>query len=192
MKPIHKNYLTTVSLIWSAFVVLFIIAYLFLLAPQRKTKKQIEQQLAEKEKIYNSAREMAQEETKIKLNEQVKSLQNTLKDFVIDFEDSANLTFDISQIANEKNVDSLSIKTRDKQKHRDTTKSTLEYIQENHTDISFTASFNQFAALLNALERHQRPVIFVDNFSIMHSRKNITGNEAAMNISFFVKKRRDG
>lgn len=192
MKPIHKKYLTTVSLIWSAFVVLFIIAYLFLLAPQRKTKKQIEQQLAEKEKIYNSAREMAQEETKIKLNEQVKSLQNTLKDFVIDFEDSANLTFDISQIANEKNVDSLSIKTRDKQKHRDTTKSTLEYIQENHTDISFTASFNQFAALLNALERHRRPVIFVDNFSIMHSRKNITGNEAAMNISFFVKKRRDG
>ncbi len=192
MKPIHKKYLTTVSLIWSAFVVLFIIAYLFLLTPQRKTKKQIEQQLAEKEKIYNSAQEMAQEETKIKLNEQVESLQNTLKDFVIDFEDSANLTFDISQIANEKNVDSLSIKTRDKQKHRDTTKSTLEYIQENHTDISFTASFNQFAALLNALERHQRPVIFVDNFSIMHSRKNITGNEAAMNISFFVKKRRDG
>jgi len=192
MKPIHKKYLTTVSLIWSALAVLFIIAYLLLLAPQRKTKKQIEQQLAEKEKIYNSAREMAQEETKIKLNEQVKSLQNTLKDFVIDFEDSANLTFDISQIANEKNVDSLSIKTRDKQKHRDTTKSTLEYIQENHTDISFTASFNQFAALLNALERHRRPVIFVDNFSIMHSRKNITGNEAAMNISFFVKKRRDG
>ena len=192
MKPIHKKYLTTVSLIWSAFAVLFIIAYLFLLAPQRKAKKQIEQQLAEKEKIYNSAREMAQEETKIKLNEQVKSLQNTLKDFVIDFEDSANLTFDISQIANERNVDSLSIKTRDKQKRRTATKSTLEYIQENHTDISFTASFNQFAALLNALERHRRPVIFVDNFSIMHSRKNITGNEAAMNISFFVKKRRDG
>jgi len=191
MKPIHKKYLTTVSLIWSAFAVLFIVAYLFLLAPQRKTKKQIEQQLAEKEKIYNSVREMAQEETKIKLNEQIKSLQNTLKDFVIDFEDSANLTFDISQIANEKNVDSLSIKTRDKQKHRDTTESNLEYIQENHTDISFTASFNQFAALLNALERH-RPVIFADNFSIMHSRKNITGNEATMNISFFVKKRQDG
>ena len=192
MKPIHKKYLTTVSLIWSAFVVLFIIAYLFLLAPQRKAKKQIEQQLAEKEKIYNSVREMAQEETKIKLNEQVKSLQNTLKDFVIDFEDSANLTFDISQIANEKNVGSLSIKTRDKQKRRTATESNLEYIQENHTDISFTASFNQFATLLNALERHRRPVIFVDNFSIMHSRKNITGNEAAMNISFFVKKRRDG
>ena len=192
MKPIHKKYLTTVSLIWSALAVLFIITYLLLLAPQRKTKKQIEQQLAEKEKIYNSAREMAQEETKIKLNEQVKSLQNTLKDFVIDFEDSANLTFDISQIANEKNVDSLSIKTKDKQKRRTATKSNLEYIQENHTDISFTASFNQFATLLNALERHRRPVIFVDNFSIMHSRKNITGNEAAMNISFFVKKRRDG
>lgn len=191
MKPIHKKYLTTVSLIWSAFAVLFIVAYLFLLAPQRKAKKQIEQQLAEKEKIYNSAREMAQKETKIKLNEQIKSLQNTLKDFVIDFEDSANLTFDISQIANEKNVDSLSIKTRDKQKLRTATESNLEYIQENHTDISFTASFNQFATLLNALERHQ-PVIFVDNFSIMHSRKNITGNEATMNISFFVKKRQDG
>ena len=191
MKPIHKKYLTTVSLIWSAFAVLFIVAYLFLLAPQRKTKKQIEQQLAEKEKIYNSVREMAQEETKIKLNEQIKSLQNTLKDFVIDFEDSANLTFDISQIANEKNVDSLSIKTRDKQKHRDTTESNLEYIQENHTDISFTASFNQFATFLNALER-QRPVVFVDNFSITHSNKKNSANEATMNISFFAKKRQDG
>jgi len=191
MKPIHKKYLTTVSLIWSAFAVLFIVAYLFLLAPQRKAKKQIEQQLAEKEKIYNSVREMAQEETKIKLNEQIKSLQNTLKDFVIDFEDSANLTFDISQIANEKNVDSLSIKTRDKQKHRDTTESNLEYIQENHTDISFTASFNQFATFLNALER-QRPVVFVDNFSITHSNKKNSANEATMNISFFAKKRQDG
>ncbi len=192
MKPIHKKYLTTVSLIWSAFAVLFITAYLFLLAPQKKVKKQIEQQLMEKEKIYNSVREIAQTETRIKLNEQVKALQSTLKDFVIDFEDSTDLTFDISQIANEKNVGSLSIKTRDKQNHRDSTQSTLEYIQENRKDISFTSSFNQFATLLNALERHRRPAIFVDNFSIMHSRKNITSNEAAMNISFFVKKRRDG
>ncbi len=191
MKPIHKKYLTTVTLIWAAFAVLFLIAHSFVLVPQKKTRKQTEQQLAEKEKMYNSVREMAQEETKIKLNAQVKNLQNTLKDFVIDFEDSTNLTFDISQIANDKNIDSLSIKTKDKQKRRTATESDPKYIQENRTDISFAADFNQFAALLNALERH-RPVVFVDNFSIKHSKKNITGNEVTMNISFFVKKRDDG
>jgi hypothetical protein len=163
---------------------------MLVLAPQKEGKKQIEKQLAEKKQMYENVLKVTQEETKIQLNEQIERLQVDLKDFVIDFEDSANLTFDISQIANEKKVASFSVKTKDKDKEGRGSSATpdYEYISENHIDVRFTAGFNQFAALLNALERH-RPVVFVDRFVIARPKQPGSGNEVSMNLAVFVRKR---
>ena len=98
------------------------------------------------------------------------------------------MTFDISQIANEKKIASFSIKTKDDRRGPAIPKYT--YISENHIDVSFTAGFNQFAAFLNALERH-RPVIFIDRFEITRSEQDSSGHEASMRLSVFVRKRQD-
>ena len=185
MSSVYKKYFTTIALIWAGCFVLFLFVYMFVLAPQQKACRQIKNQFEEKKKLYDSALKASQEETKIKLNEQIKTLESRLKDFVIDFEDLANLTFDISQIAKEKNVASFSIKTRD-----DSTDSQVpnsNYVCESYIDISFNADFNQFAAFLNALERH-RPVVFIDKFEITRSDKDSSANQVDMSLVVFVKK----
>jgi hypothetical protein len=159
---------------------------MIVLAPQKKTRKQIENQLAEKKQIYNSALKATEEETKVWLNEQIENLRNKLSGFVIDFEDSANLTFDISQIANEKKLDSFSIKGKD----TSVSSTDFKYLRENCIDVGFTAAFNQFATFLNALERHW-PVIFVDSFKITRSRRNEPGHKVNMGLALFVRKRQD-
>jgi len=190
MKSVYKEYFTKVALIWAGCFVLFFIVHMLMLAPQKNNKERLEKQLTEKKKVYNSALNAAQEETKLQLNEQIEHLRNKLKNFVIDFEDSVNLTFDISQIANEKEVTSFNIETKE-DSGRDSAMSDYNYISESHIEISFLmADFNQFAGLLNALERH-RPAIFVDSFAITRSKKGSSDHQANMSLAVFVRKRQD-
>ena len=181
----HKKYLTTAGLIWAACFVVFLLAYMLVLGPQKNYKNNIENEIAERKQAYESALRAAQKETKIRLNEQIERLQSRLEDFVIDFEDSANLTFDISQIANEKKVASFSIKGKDRR--GPSIKSEAKYICENHIVISFIGDFNQFATFLNALERH-RPVIFVDKFTITRSGQDSSVYRVTLNVAALVKK----
>lgn len=190
MKSVYRKYFTKVALVWTGCFILFFFVYMLMLAPQKNSKEQLKKQLEEKKQMYNSALKATQKETQIQLNEQIEHLRNKLKDFVIDFEDSADLTFDISQIANAKEVASFSVETSRKDNSRDPTMSD-KYIFESHIDISFsTADFNQFAALLNALERH-RPVIFVDRFAITRSYKSGSDRQVNMSLAVFVRKIQD-
>jgi hypothetical protein len=137
-----------------------------------------------------SALKASDKETKIQLDGQIERLRNELNNFVVDFNDSANLTFDISQIASEKAVTSFSIEASKRDNSKDKT-APEKYISESFIDISFSATdFNQFAALLNALERHQ-PVIFVDRFAITRSDRSGSDRQVKMNLSVFVSKMQD-
>jgi len=185
---IYKKYLTRAAIVWAACLVLLLLVYMTALRPQKSNKKRLEKKIAEKKQIYKSAQRAAQEETKIQLNEQIERLRNRLQDFVIDFEDSANLTFDISQIANEKKVTSFSVQNKD-----DRGVSVIpdcNYIRENHIDISFTARFNQFATFVNALERH-RPVLFVNEFIITRSNNDESAYQVSLDVAAFVRKQQD-
>ena len=181
----HKKYLTTAGILWAACFAVFLLAYILVLGPQKNLEKRVENKLTERKQVYESALRAARKETKIRLNEQIERLQSRMEDFVIDFEDSANLTFDISQIANEKKVASFSIKSKDTR--GPSKKSEAKYIRENHIVISFIGGFNQFAAFLNALERH-RPVLFVDKFSITRSGQDDSAFQVSLNVAAFVKK----
>ena len=184
----YKKYFIWMGVIWAACFVLFLFAYLLVLGPQKNNKKHIENKLAEKKQVYELAQRAAREETKIQLNEQLERLQSRLKDFVIDFEDSANLTFDISQIADEKKVTSFSIKS--KGNHGLSAIPGCNNIFENHIVISFIGNFNQFATFLNALERN-RPVLFVDKFALARFGQNESTYRVTLNVAAFVRKHQD-
>jgi Tfp pilus assembly protein PilO len=184
----HKKYLTVVALIWAGCFALFLFSYIVLLSPQLKHKKAVESQLAEIKRKYDSAVKATQEETKIKTNEEIDNLQNRIKDFVVAFEDAANLTFDISQVANEKKVSSFNIKMQENKKG--SAELDLNYLQENQIDVGFEGDFIQFATFLNALERH-RPVVFVDNFKIMRSATGNSNHRVIMKLAVFVRKQQE-
>ena len=182
---IYRTYLIRTAIAWAACLVLFVLAYMFILGPQKKSRKAFESTLVEKKQIYEFAQKAAQEQTKIRLNEQIENLQDTIKDFVVDIEDSANLTFDIGRIANEEKVTSFSIRQNDKNSISEIPD--CNSIRENHIDISFIAGFNQFATFVNALERHQ-PVLFVNEFSISRPRKDQSAYQVRLDVAAFVKK----
>ena len=187
---VPKKYLIVSGVIWAACFVIFLLAYMFIVRPQKNAKRLVENRLAEKQQVYESALRAAQEETKIRLNEQSESVKNRLKDCVVEFEDSANLTFDLSQIAEEKKVASFGSKVKS---NRGITrnKDEYKYIHENQINISFTGDWNQFATFLNTLERH-RPVIFVDKFTIARSGQDESVFRVNLNVAAFVRKQQGG
>ena len=185
---IYKKYFMTAGLIWAACFVVFLMVYILVLGPHKNNKKLIENKLAEKKQVYESALRAAQKETKTQLNEQIEHLQNRLKDFVADFEDSANLTFEISQIADEKKIASFSIKGKDNLVLSG--KPGNKYISENHLVISFIGGFNQFATFLSALERH-RPVLLVDKFTMTRSGQDDSVFRVSLNVAAFVRKQQE-
>lgn len=188
MKLIYKKYLTTVALIWAGSFVLLVLIYMLALAPQVKSKKVIKSQLNEKKQQYENALQATQEQTKKQLKEQIQKLQQDLDNFALPSEASADLIFDISQIAGENNVTSFSIKTSSGRKSEEIPN--CEQIGEYLIEADFESGFNQFASLLNTLERH-RPVIFVNTFSILRSEDDQQRNQVKMKLAVFVKKRRD-
>lgn len=191
MKPVYKKYFVTAALIWASCFIIFVFIYMLVLVPQNKSKKQIEEQFVKKMRIYNSALQAAQEETKARLNKRMENLRDTLNDFVVDLEGSANLTFEISQIAQEQRITPSTIEVSQDVRGGSVIPD-CKYIDENRVDIKFSArSFNQFAVFLNALERHQ-PIIFVDSFKITRAKKRDSGHQVEMNLSVFVRKRQEG
>ena len=185
---IYRKYLTRAAIAWAACLLLFVLAVIFILGPQKSGRKRLESTLSEKKQQYEMAQKATQEQTKTRLNEQIEGLQDILMGFVVDFEDSANLTFDIGQIANKEKVSSFSIKHNDKQSVSEIPD--CNSICENHIDIGFIAEFNQFATFVNALERHQ-PVLFVNEFSMTRSNKGQTTYQVSLDVAAFVKKQQD-
>ncbi|MFC1792760.1 hypothetical protein ACFL3Q_04155 [Planctomycetota bacterium] len=182
---IYRKYLTRAAIAWAACLLLFVLAVIFVLGPQKSGRTRLKSTLSEKKQQYEMAQKATQEKTKARLNEQIEGLQDILKGFVVDFEDSANLTFDIGQIANKEKVASFSIKHNDKQSVSEIPD--CNSIRENHIDIGFIAEFNQFATFVNALERHQ-PVLFVNEFSMTRSNKGQKTYQVSLDVAAFVKK----
>lgn len=188
MKLIYRKHLKIPALIWIGCFVLSLSVYILVLAPQKKAQKNIEKQLTEIKQIYDSTKEAAQQKTQLRMKEQIEQLQSRLNDFVIESDDSANLTLDISQIASGKKLDSFMIKTREIKER--SAISDYKHITEDRIDIGFNAGFNQFAAFLNALERHH-PVVFIDTFSIIRSKQDSSGHKVNMNLAVLAGKRQE-
>jgi Tfp pilus assembly protein PilO len=188
MKTKNKKLFMTIAIIWAVSFVLFVLAYVVLILPQQKSKEQVESEYAQIKRKYDSVIEMRKEETRARLKEELESLKNQLKDFALDSENAPNLTFDISQIANKKKVDSFSIKTQENVKT--SAGLGLKHIKENEIDINFAGDFNQFATFLNTLERN-RPVVFVDSFKITRSHRDELGHKVNMKLAVFIRKQQD-
>ncbi|MHC4153810.1 MAG: GspMb/PilO family protein [Planctomycetota bacterium] len=189
MKPIHKKYVSRVSFSWGGCLVLFLAVQILVLGPQGRKRAGLERQLTTKRQMYEAAMTGAREETRSKWKEQIEELENKLHGFAIEAEESANLTFDISQLAKDKQAHSFSIRGKDSGFESQTPFS--DCIGENRLNVDFAAGFKQFATLLNALERN-RPVVFVDKFKMERSKKGESRHPVNMELSVFVLKQAGG
>ena len=182
----HKKYLIASGMVWGICLVLFIIAYLFVISPQNRQKKHIESELEQFTQKYDFAQKAAQEETKNRLHSEIELLQDKVKNFVLDSKGAEDLTFDISQIASENKVRSFSVESEDVRAAPGIADS--NNISESHITVSFTAGFNEFAGFLNSLERH-RPVLFVSEFTLIRAKKDDLTYHVTMDVAAFVRRK---
>lgn len=190
----YKTYLKRAGIVWMLSLILCLLAYVFVIGPQSKSIKRLERNIDEQKQIYASARRAAQEQNRIQLNEHIDRLRDKLGGFVIHADELTDLTFDISQIASRENLASFSVTPRSKKSggRRSAVKQQNDTgsISENLIDIKFTAEFRQFAAFMNALERHH-PILFIDAFAITRSSQNETDYQATLDVTAFVRKQKD-
>lgn len=132
----------------------------------------------------DSALLASEEETKIRLNEQIQDLNDTLGNFVIESENTSNLIYQISGISNEIELKAFQITPTGQ---NISAFDNCKYISGQLYHVGFIASFNQFATFLNALERY-RPVIFIDTFSITRSRQGENSHTVDMQLAILVLK----
>ena len=183
MKVTYGKYILTVVLIWTGCFIVFLLAYMLILAPQERLKTQTEEQLAEKKEFSSFAQKAAQEQTQFELNEKINDLDKRLKDFVIQLKEADNLTFVIDQISTNIKVGPIDIESTDKEGILPI--QGCEYVSKKYVYISFNASFNEFATFLNALERY-RPAIFVETFAITRSRDGSKNHGVDMKLAVLV------
>jgi len=184
---IYKKQLMTMALTWAGCFVAFLSAYLLVLAPQNKSNKRVEKELNVAKQDYQFALKSTQEETRNQLKEEIKQLQNKMEDFIVDFEELTNLSFDISRIANERKFSSFSIKSK---YNKISEIPNCKYIGESRIEINFRTNFERFTAFLSNLERH-RPVVFVDGFSMSRQARGASNRSSVsirMNVSVLVRK----
>ncbi|MHC4324733.1 MAG: GspMb/PilO family protein [Planctomycetota bacterium] len=139
-----------------------------------------ERKLVETKRLAESAREAAKEKNKNMLLEQLSNSGNRLKDFVIEQENAADLTFELGRISSEVRLNSFSsIFTGGEGTIK---KDNYKHINARHIDVNFNSSFNKFAVFLNRLER-SRPVVFIDTFSITRSAESDSGHKVDMKLA---------
>lgn len=187
---VYKKYLTITATAWGICLVLFVAAHMVLLKPQYSSKQYLEKKLIEKIREHEAAEKAAEEQTGIELREQIARLQERLGDFVTEFENAADLNFDITQIAREKEVGSLSVGSGKSTKIARKNVVDSNSIDENSIEISFVSGFNQFASFVNSLERH-KPVIFVHEFKLSRSNQNKSAYQVTLDVRALVKKQRE-
>lgn len=186
---VYKKYLTTVALVWAAYFIVLVFVYMLILGPMLVDKRRVEDKLAATKLKYETLVRESKEDARTKLREEIELLRSRMEDFTIDFENSANLTFDISRIAGAEQIASFSIRSRDDSR-RTSDLTGGKYVSESQIDVSFNAGFHQFATFLNALERH-RPVLLVDRFTVNGLRQSASGPQVDMNLVVLVRKQQD-
>lgn len=181
----YKKYLKVSALILFICLAAFVLMYFLLIGPQNETQRNIETRLNQCKQEYNLAKIASKEENQVLIREEIGNLKNRLNDFVLDNKNAADLTFDISQIANECSLSSFNIQSSDVEGISES--SDPNNVFEKSIKVSFMAGFEDFAFFLNTLERH-KPVLFVNKFMLSRQNNSNTNYQVTVDLAALVCK----
>jgi len=187
MQPVYKKYLTTMVLIWAASFLLLSLFYIFLIIPLRKKTVAANYRLIEYRQQQELTRETDVEAVIAGWHSRMEKLKGRFADFITEFEDSSNLPFAISRILSDVGVSSTASIESSPQSYSEIQNS--EHLARINNKVHFSATFNQFAQVINRLERH-KPVFFVNNFTISRPRKagSEKNQDVSMDLNSLVRK----
>lgn len=173
-----------IGLLWAMMIVGFAAVYVMVFLPQKNEMTAVCQQLEEKKAKLKQDRDLVGQENIQKKLAQIEELSERLTRFTLDFEETTEITLSISEIAKQNRLESFSIKNAPGDLNIEIEK--CQTICENRFIVDFNGHFNQFAQMVNTLERNE-PFIFINEFEISRSRQSEV-NPAEMNLAVLVTK----
>ncbi|MEJ2648468.1 MAG: type 4a pilus biogenesis protein PilO [Sedimentisphaerales bacterium] len=186
MNWISGKYVKTAAAIWGISLAVFVLAFLFVIKPQMNEKKTLQTKYQKIKDEAETARRDAQDSTRRDLQEQIDAMKSQLDRFVMvskdDIQDLATIVVDMSKgIGLEAfNIDPWS-------GGEIPAFSECKSVFGQSIDVTFNASFDEFAKFLNMLERY-KSVVFVDTFSITKSSEENAKHKVEMNLAVLVEK----
>ncbi|UCD49034.1 MAG: hypothetical protein JSW27_16045 [Phycisphaerales bacterium] len=184
---VRNKYVLSVVVVWSPCLLLAMGFHLLVLGPKMRRVNALEAELADARVIHGRAMEAAKEENRVALREAVAEVDSRVSDFVLRLEAAHDLAFEIGRLANRTAVESFAMKPRGRQKLEAV--AGCDLLGEERIDVGFRSRFHDFAALLNAVERH-RPILFVETFAIDRPRMQSSKPRASMELAVLVEKPR--
>lgn len=186
MKVRHR-YLAIVAAAWVPSLAVAVAFCLLIVRPQVLRGRELSARLEEAKGQYAVAQAAAKKEDQVRMAEMVERLHRRVSDFTVALEAAPDLVLEIAKLASDTGVESFAMRPRSKQGLD--ALGGCEHIGAKRIDLSFNTPFRGFAGLLNALERHH-PVLFVESFSIRHSRLQSAQPEVNMQIAVLIEKPR--
>ncbi|MBN1360403.1 MAG: hypothetical protein JW993_07420 [Sedimentisphaerales bacterium] len=186
---VRNRYLTIVAAAWVPCLALAVGFCLLMVRPQMQRGRELGAKLEETKRQYMVAQAAAKKEDQARLAETVEELRSRVSDFAVELEAAPDLVLEIAKLASDTGVGSFAMRPQSRQGLD--TLSGSERLGEKRVEVGFTSRFGGFATFLNALERH-RPVLFVESFTISHSRFQSTEPRVTMELALLVERPHGG
>ena len=186
MSFINGKYMKTAVVVWGICLVVFVLAFMFVLRPQIAEKSNLDRKYEiakENDETYN---EQAKESTKREMQEQIDEMKAQLARFVLPSRDAIQTlaSIEIDKMAKDLGLDAYIDPWNGSQI---AAFSECKHVYGQSIKVTFNATFNEFAKFLNRLERY-KSVIFIDSFSITRSHEENVKHTVEMNLVVLVEK----
>lgn len=185
MKPIYKKWLVVLMLLWGFPAAALIFANGLVLGPQRKMVKHVEAELKEKSQLYDSYMLTSSVPVREVRAKKIAKITKQLDQFVTNTDTLDDLTFNISKLASNCGVSSFKSKGLDDGAF--STMANYDRLGRMTLFMDFGSSFNEFARLINLLERHE-PIVIVNRFMIMRSLDQSGIHRMNIHLSVYVRR----
>lgn len=174
-----------ISLSWLTLVIACALIYIALLSPQSNRLSELETQALNRQKEYEAALESNNIKVRSQHLQKLVAAQNTLDQYATGMGSISSMTLDIGRLAAQQKLKMFASKEITGKSYRELANCTE--MGTNSIEVSFVASYPQFATFVNQLERHD-PVIMADHFNITRTAKNANENEVEITLTVLVTK----
>jgi len=186
MIQVSKKYIISAASVCIGGLALLGLLHLFVIEPKVALADELENQILAKKAEYKTVTEIADSSAKEALEQKFKTVCDRFDSFVVKNNGVSSLALHIKQIAGEIGVEDFSSKNKTIRSYEKIGRH--ERIEAGRILVDFKGSFAQFAEFVNKLERN-KPVVFVDTFTIKRAIDSKSKHSFSMVLIFFVKKK---
>lgn len=183
MKASEKHFMVKAAAVWGVCALAVIAFYLGVVFPSQRSVEQVSSRLDEITRRYEQASEFVRSRRLEEMRRHVVLRQEELAKYMVVGDAARDNASGISQIAERAGIKGYSTRYRGICLIAEL--DNCVYVGVSRIDISWKGDFEQFARLVNELERH-RPVIFVDDFVISRPDNPAEGCQIALSLVILV------